>query len=368
MDMSQRASSSARKPKGIITSTLFDKMDNDKNRSLSREELLSYASQALGLPREQCKARIDDLFSMFDLDESDSVELNEFYAIILSAMPLATECELKRTIKPKYLIEWAEKSAVIKPISIALFFELDDSLRSSISDDAPLSAYRDNSRATFFRTLVHAFPFLIDWLCSANQDQILFLRSILNSLNECRDALGSSGSFAKMIVEIDRAPVVSWLLEASPERRALFRAVFKAIADSNADKGRDLRLWGDMKDDIESNAVAMTMPVLPKKKKTWNSASSRDSLEVMGPISPRSTEKALSGNNTSERSDVQSPPLGVRVVDADERTPAGGSQRSSPVPFSQVAANSLPPPPPLDVRHPPPHQDNGSESSSIAKT
>lgn len=298
------------------TSALFDRLDQNRDHTLSREELLKYTSEALKLPKESCRARIDELFAMFDLDASDSVDLLEFYAIIRSAMPITTHCELKRTIKPRYLIEWAEKTAEIKPLSIALFFELDESLRSYVADDGPLSVFRDNTKAIFFRTVAKAFPFLIDWLASAPQDQVDSLKTILSSLNQCRDALGPSGSFGRMTVEIDRAPVIAWMLETKTHNRAIFRAVFKAIADANTDHGRHLPFWGDDAGDIEAQAVERTMPILPKRRKTWASS----------PESAVSTPDAKSTETTIKK-----------VQSSDEPATVGPQSRLSNVAFADIA-------------------------------
>jgi len=139
-------------------------------------------------------------------------------------------------------VEWAA-SGRVTPLLVALFFELDEKMNAIVADDSIVSAYRDSSRAKFYRRLADVFPFLTDWLAACAQEDLEAFRRILNELNSVSDTCGTRGTFSRITVEIDRAPVVYWLLQASEQERLVFRTVFGSMCEGRS----QLPMWQRLK-------------------------------------------------------------------------------------------------------------------------
>jgi len=221
---------------------LFATLDKDHDNQLSKGEVIEYARTFLGLQSDEAARKIEGIFNKFDKDTTGQIDRAEFEDMIRAQIPNSKDAELKKTIKAKYLVEWAA-SGRVTPLLVALFFELDEKMNAIVADDSIVSAYRDSSRAKFYRRLAEVFPFLTDWLAACAQEDLEAFRRILNELNSVSDTCGTRGTFSRITVEIDRAPVVYWLLQASEQERLVFRTVFGSMCEGRS----QLPMWQRLK-------------------------------------------------------------------------------------------------------------------------
>lgn len=105
-----------------------------------------------------------------------------------------------------------------------------------MQDQAVTSHFVQSAEASFWRTVLHAFPQLIDFSRTAPQSEIDELRSILEKLALMAHS-GAVGHrhkrYADFICDEDLTSVGYWVLHAEAEEREAFLSLVEKVAHAN---------------------------------------------------------------------------------------------------------------------------------------
>jgi len=209
-------------------SSLFRRIATSHGNKILPKDLLRFITGELFMDGESYRVQLENLFREYDVDGSGYIDAHEFARMIHDNLVNVEHSELKAAYKSKYLIRWA-LSEHCAPLQVCLFFELDALVRNMIRDDGPVSVYRGTAIAKFYRKIVDAFPFLLDWLMVAEEDDIKSFARILRQWQECIDHVGPHGSVSKVVAVKVKAPFAFWLINKAHARD---RLVFKAVTSS----------------------------------------------------------------------------------------------------------------------------------------
>ena len=106
-----------------------------------------------------------------------------------------------------------------------------------MANDSEYGAYSYSEKAIFFRQLVKSYPFVIDWLLTASEEDILKFREVKDSLFSQEQKFKEQKLYkmriGKLIVHEDRAPFLHWLADISTEKmRSRATMLLKNIVDT----------------------------------------------------------------------------------------------------------------------------------------
>ena len=140
-----------------------------------------------------------------------------------------------QTIEPGPLAAWVasqtgdddEKARVQQ---LAKYIRVNQMLAPWLEDDGKYGYYANNRKASFYRKLLSANPFILDVLLEGTADQIATVACALQIFFQGREKHGASGRLSQLVVPLDRAPLAVFLAEeASPESRALIHSMLSEV-------------------------------------------------------------------------------------------------------------------------------------------
>mmetsp|Transcript_7195 Transcript_7195/g.20279 ORF Transcript_7195/g.20279 Transcript_7195/m.20279 type:complete len:703 (+) Transcript_7195:45-2153(+) len=81
-----------------------------------------------------------------------------------------------------------------------------------MADNSPLSYYSTNTYATFFGTLVHQNPYLLDYLLRASDGQLELAKTVFRDMRDAQTSFSRDGQLATLVSDVDKGPLLAWLL------------------------------------------------------------------------------------------------------------------------------------------------------------
>jgi len=217
-------------------SNLFAAIDSDGSGTINREELQNFITNELQMDGEAYRVQLDNLFAEYDVDQTGTLDKHEFARLINENVADLRRSELKNAIKSKYLIHWV-LSDQCSPLQTTLFFELDAMSRDVIKPDGPVSVYRGSTMARFYRKLIRVFPFLLDWLMVADQEDLQVLCRMLKQWQETSDFVSRRGTLSRVILPQYQAPFAFWMINrATEDDRLIFQAVMTSIISASSSR------------------------------------------------------------------------------------------------------------------------------------
>eukprot|EP00191_Tetraselmis_sp_GSL018_P017914 CAMPEP_0177586998 /NCGR_PEP_ID=MMETSP0419_2-20121207/5393_1 /TAXON_ID=582737 /ORGANISM="Tetraselmis sp., Strain GSL018" /LENGTH=1998 /DNA_ID=CAMNT_0019076971 /DNA_START=225 /DNA_END=6221 /DNA_ORIENTATION=- len=117
--------------------------------------------------------------------------------------------------------------------SVVRFWLCNHWTRDVLADTSPVSYYSQGSYAMFFSSLVATNPYLIDYLLTASRRELRQTKAVINNLRLAQRRFSKEGRIVTLISEMDRGPLLAWLMVASRNSvehlRILLTEIYQAV-------------------------------------------------------------------------------------------------------------------------------------------
>jgi len=117
--------------------------------------------------------------------------------------------------------------------AIIRYHQVDQWMSAAVADDSEIGIYASNNLLEFFRPLLEAFPFLVDWLTTASDSDRFHFRKVFESLFKCFEMIGVQGHYSKYIRFDYRPSVAIWLKDCTEEQQVVFWEMMHALTACN---------------------------------------------------------------------------------------------------------------------------------------
>jgi hypothetical protein len=140
--------------------------------------------------------------------------------------------------------------------AIIRYHQVDQWMSAAVADDSEIGIYASNNLMDFFRPLIEALPFLVDWLTTSSEADRFHFRKVFESMFKCYEMIGIKGHYSRYILHDYRPSVAIWLKDCTEEQQVVFWEMMHALTACNtmtedeADKVAILRPYSlDHEDD-----------------------------------------------------------------------------------------------------------------------
>ena len=197
------------------------------------------------------------------------------------------------------------------------FRQLASWLSQDLEDDSPTSYLAQTPVARFWRTLVEAFPSMLDFFVKADEVRIeqflgaidLFYLTHYISSTETKKA----AQLFSLVRKRDRPSLCAWFARASPKQRRVFKRLMIAMSETEQNKEQTIEAAlesmiyqdGEAFEDIEDRIEKTASVLLQHQPADRNTLDKRRSLLGVGSIDHGSREESrrTSANGTVEKAD-----------------------------------------------------------------
>jgi len=118
------------------------------------------------------------------------------------------------------------------------YHQVDQWMSASLEDSSEIGIFASNELVMFYRRLLEAIPFLMDWLTTASEADRTAFRRIADSLFACSASVGTKGVYSRTFHHDYRPTMCIWLKDCHAEQQTVFWEFVHAMASINADEER----------------------------------------------------------------------------------------------------------------------------------
>jgi hypothetical protein len=145
---------------------------------------------------------------------------------------------LNEIFKGYHVLNFIETT--ISDKSIIRYHQVDQWMSVAIADESEIGQFAANHLVDFFRPLLAAWPFTLDWLTTASEADRFHFRKVMESMFHCYEVVGKDGQYAPYVIEGHRPSVSIFLKDCTEEQQVVFWEMMHSLVACNVTTEEEL--------------------------------------------------------------------------------------------------------------------------------